>query len=63
MRSDESDPGSVDRMTSRPPVVRELMEQLDESNVEVQQTLDDIPTVWVSRDRHSPRDHAPATVR
>jgi NADH-quinone oxidoreductase subunit C/D len=37
-------------MTGTPPVVRELMEQLDESNVKVQQTLDGIPTVWVSRD-------------
>ena len=30
------------------------MEQLDESNVKVQQTLDDIPTVWVSRDHILP---------
>jgi len=41
-------------MTSIPPVVRELMDHLDESNVAVQQTLDDIPTVWVSRDRILP---------
>ena len=30
------------------------MEHLDESNVAVQQTLDDIPTVWVSRDNILP---------
>jgi len=41
-------------MTNPPPVVRELIEQLDESNVEVQQTLDGIPTVWVSRDHILP---------
>jgi len=41
-------------MTSRPPIVRELIENLDEANVEVQQTLDDIPTVWVSRDHILP---------
>jgi NADH-quinone oxidoreductase subunit C/D len=41
-------------MTSKPPVVRELMEHLDEANVAVQQTLDDIPTVWLSRDHILP---------
>jgi len=41
-------------MTSPPTVVSELMEQLDESNVEVQQTLDGIPTAWVSRDHILP---------
>jgi len=41
-------------MTGTPPIARELIEHLDESNVAVQQTIDDIPTVWVSRDHICP---------
>ena len=41
-------------MTGPPPIARELMDHLDESNVAVQQTIDDIPTVWVSRDHICP---------
>jgi len=41
-------------MTDTPPLVRELMDRFDESNVAVQQTIDEIPTVWVSADHICP---------